>query len=517
MSSKLGERFAALFRGLERAFGTFVTEGSAEKGSKVKGTARTVTDRPVVQKLYDQHLAGVASLGIVPLREDGTVLFVALDIDKYSVDLARMARYLARKKFPAVVCRSKSGGAHVYIFFLEPAPMAKVRPSLKKFATHLGFPKCEIFPKQNKLGPGDTGNWINLPYFDAERTTRYALGPDGQALTFQEFIACAELRRTTVEALRDVELEDLRFRHAPPCLRALTAQGKFPEGSRNNGLFDLAVFAKRRYEGNDEMIAEAVREWNREFMTPGTEREVQGVLRSLDRKAYEYRCSEEPIVSVCDKDACRKSRYCPTGFRAEQKASDVGVQVERVTMIQSDPPLWILEIAGEKGTTELRLETQELMRQELFRQRCLERLFYLPHAVKKKAWDDWINEISEGAERVEAPADAGAEGTFWSHFERFLLDRPRARNRDELLAGKPWVDENERIHFRAQDLFRYLQQQRFTVFKEHQVYGILKRANSLDKHFYNLKGRGVNCWSVPLPREQDEPHEVPKTESKSDF
>ena len=43
-------------------------------------------------------------------------------------------------------------------------------------SAYLGYGGCEIFPKQEELlvERGDIGNFINLPYFDAEQTMRYA-------------------------------------------------------------------------------------------------------------------------------------------------------------------------------------------------------------------------------------------------------------------------------------------------------------------------------------------------------
>jgi hypothetical protein len=86
-------------------------------------------------------------------------------------------------EMPLSVCRSRSGGAHLYLFMNEPRPAAEVIAALKHWAEVLGYPGAEIFPKQDRAGYRDEsgkaylGNFINLPYFAGERTVRYAFGP----------------------------------------------------------------------------------------------------------------------------------------------------------------------------------------------------------------------------------------------------------------------------------------------------------------------------------------------------
>ena len=49
------------------------------------------------------------------------------------------------------MCRSKSGGAHVFLFTDSFAPAALFRSKLKDMAAKLGYANAEIFPKQNKV------------------------------------------------------------------------------------------------------------------------------------------------------------------------------------------------------------------------------------------------------------------------------------------------------------------------------------------------------------------------------
>jgi hypothetical protein len=77
-------RFRALFDGLQRHYGTYdVTGVEPDERGKRKGKATTV-QQPVTDELVRRHLAGEQSLGMVPVRDDATVRFGAIDIDVYA-------------------------------------------------------------------------------------------------------------------------------------------------------------------------------------------------------------------------------------------------------------------------------------------------------------------------------------------------------------------------------------------------------------------------------------------------
>ena len=65
-----------------------------------------------------------------------------------------------------IVCRSKSGGAHAFLFTKEFVPATVMRVKLKLIASAMGFAGVEIFPKQDyiRVDRGDTGSFLNLPY-----------------------------------------------------------------------------------------------------------------------------------------------------------------------------------------------------------------------------------------------------------------------------------------------------------------------------------------------------------------
>ena len=129
------------------------------------------------------------SLGIIPINEDNQCVWGCVDIDSYAgFDHKQLIDKIKQFKLPLAVCRSKSGGAHVFLFSAKPVAAERMRDKLTEIKTLLGYGGSEVFPKQIQLkSSDDTGNFLNLPYFGGEDTTRYAFRYDGEAATLEEF------------------------------------------------------------------------------------------------------------------------------------------------------------------------------------------------------------------------------------------------------------------------------------------------------------------------------------------
>ncbi len=75
---------------------------------------------PPTIDLFEAHLSGQTPVGIYLLDDNEQVSFGAIDIDVYPIDLGALANRLDEMSLPLIVCNSKSGGAHVYVFFESP-------------------------------------------------------------------------------------------------------------------------------------------------------------------------------------------------------------------------------------------------------------------------------------------------------------------------------------------------------------------------------------------------------------
>jgi len=152
------ERFATLFRSRQSAcaFGEFdpsrdkvKADGTVKRGMDYKTWRRAFTPKDV-----GLHLAGERSIVAIPLLEDGTCAWAALDVDE-KCEIPPSGKYL--KWFP-----SKSGGWHGFVFFARPQPADRVRFYMAELAEIVGHKGCEVFPKQVLAA---SGNGINLPFF----------------------------------------------------------------------------------------------------------------------------------------------------------------------------------------------------------------------------------------------------------------------------------------------------------------------------------------------------------------
>ena len=175
-------KFIEIFTGLDRAYGQTQSREKNEAG-KLEGRSWLVKE-PITRDKWINHLEGKEpSLGIIPIDDNNQCKWGAIDIDTYDgFDYKKLITKIVEKKLPLVVCKSKSGGAHVFLFVSEPVLAKQMQIKLKEIAVFLGYGDCEIFPKQIELNSKGTGNFLNLPYNHPEFPTRYAFDDEGNAL-----------------------------------------------------------------------------------------------------------------------------------------------------------------------------------------------------------------------------------------------------------------------------------------------------------------------------------------------
>lgn len=503
-STTLASRFFERFRGLDRAHGIYTIKGKRKDGEKHTGGAKTHRSAPTVE-LWERHLKGELTLGIVPIRDDQTCVFGAIDIDEYDgLDHAAISGKIQKADLPLIVCRSKSGGAHVYLFCREPIPAELVRNKLMEWAVYLGFSGVEVFPKQTRLaGQNDIGNWINMPYFGAAKgsSDRHALR-DSTPLTAEEFLVYAADLAQTYDSLREAAppedgdaFHDL-LHQAPPCLQALAHRGGIGEGGRNNGLFNIGVYLRKRF--GDEGWAQHLDEYNNALLNPPLgHREVAQIVKSVNRKAYEYKCGDKPICDVCNKQICLSREFgIGTG------PGDPGVVFGQLIKLETDPVMWIWDVNGER----IELTTAQLKDQGRFHSRVMEELSIWPQAIKPMEWARLVREHLGMVEVMDVPLDAKPQGQMWFHLEQYCTAQSRARSKDQLLQHKPWTDGG-RTYFHGPHFHQYLNRQGLKI--QARTLWFWLRDGGAETHFFNLKGRGINVWSVPAFEEQTEGFDLP--------
>jgi superfamily II DNA or RNA helicase len=141
------------------------------------GTFQNYPDKsflPLTDEQIIKHLNGEHFIGIYPLLQDNTSLFIAADFDEgnWSSAALQFIRKCEEHNLPAYLERSRSGnGGHVWIFFDKPVSAFKTRKlilsllissgAVSAFDKNTSFDR--LFPSQDQLSGKGFGNLIALP------------------------------------------------------------------------------------------------------------------------------------------------------------------------------------------------------------------------------------------------------------------------------------------------------------------------------------------------------------------
>ena len=495
------EQFRRLFRGREDAHGEYTPLPDGDKRVKTLKS-------PASPELWENHLAGIGPfLGQVPVRKDGMCYFGAIDVDNHGddedIDIVAMEGKVRKLRLPLMCCRSKSGGVHLYLFCKEPIPATLIIKTMKSWLVQLGLPKkTEIFPKQTKA---EVGNWINLPYYDAANTNRYAV-IDGEQADLGRFLAEAALTLVTAAKLEGIEDEgdDHPFRYGPPCLIQLHRQG-LPEGGRNRAIYNVAIYFKI---AGEQDWKEQVKAYNQDQCDPPLDAyEISTLLRSVEEHdEYKYGCTEEPICSVCNKTLCLKKRL-GIGFWRQGDITAAMPKISGMVELKTDPPRYFVKI----DDVTVEMDPQDFMTYTRFKLHVMIAVGRIPPAMRQYEWEERANVILAQKQVIEAPPDAGVFGQFKYLLNEFLgRYRQGEENPEELLRGHPF-SKNGRIYFRSHDLFQFLDTHRFRAYTEAETYSALHKMDAGNKQF-RVGDTMVRAWFVPVPEEdfQTEVGEIPR-------
>ena len=484
MSQPSDEAYAMmdLFAGLKRAHGTFHVDRADARG-KVQGRAITVRSRVTAEK-WQKHLDGELGIGIVPIMEDGTAAFGAIDVDVYDLDLGNLCLRVKSGVLPLVVCRTKSGGAHLYLFVDEPLPASVVRDKLMEWSVSLGYAHVEIFPKQTELyGEEDVGSWLNMPYFNGNLTTRYAVDAGHAISTVKAFLEHALALKTSLKKLNSIVFKtDEELEGGPPCLQYLAKFG-FSHGTRNMSLFNLGVLCKFKF-GDDWQ--EKLRLMNKKYFNPPlSNAETDIVIKQLKKKEYFYRCKDQPIVSVCNKTICAQREH---GLK--RSVDDPGISLNGITKILTEPPMWILNVNGKNVKLD---SSDDLLKQSRFESFCMDSLNVIPNRVKEHVWRDLLRGLMENVEEVSAPVDASLIGQFELMLERFCLERASAESPEEIFLEKVYV-RGRKAHFQSVHLLAFMDKHKLRVSAK-QAWSMLRELGGTHKRI-KAAGRELRVWVI---------------------
>ena len=499
------KRYSQLFRGNLRSYGEW-------DPNKVSQSMRTIKE-PVTHRQFEQHISGNMGLGMVPIRDDGLCWFGAIDVDNHGkdedLDLVSIEAKVKAANLPLITCRSKSGGAHLYLFGREPLRADMVKTILTKWMSELKLEGSDcVFPKQTKLaldskGQRPLGNWINLPYFGGDATDRYALD-NGVRCPFDLFLDNAENGAITQEQLE--ELFGSEHSDAPPCIRKALKEG-IPEGGRNDALFHLTIYNKKRHPDGAREMSHAMQA--EVFPSPLPFPEADTVIKSALKKSYGYSCKKEPWASWCDREACRKCKYGITDadYTALANEAKLPMFTDLVKYLNTEPVMWEMKMNGSSVT----MTTDELVDYRAVRIKAMEKInVVLPSTIKPAQWSDEIlAELMKNVRIEEAPVESSPGGILALRLDEFLRKADLTSAGDDtsdkegLLRGMPVVQIYQGlkvIMFRSIDYEDFLKRTRTEIPRNKNLWHRANRDMGVTFARVRVKQQVIQVWMVSFAK-----------------
>lgn len=516
--TSLVQDFAGLFAGNLRSYGQW---------DPATGNMTTIKAE-VPLSAYEDHIEGRMGLGIVPITDGNTCVFGAIDIDKHDtpedIDFKSLAAKIKEYRLPLVMCRTKRGGAHLYMFGSEYLPAKQVQRILASWRDMLKIPyKTEIFPKQDSLttagGEKALGNWINLCYFDVADTKRFAFDENGERMSFELFVQYAQSKR--IDAKELAEFTQREHLEAPPCVQKMIHMG-VESGARNDAMYNVVIYLKR---ARPETFFDDAMALNRSmFDKPLPPSEAKKVIRSASRRDYLYKCGEEPCKSLCDRKVCVGREFgISMDEMKELDAHDSLPQFTELIEYQSDPPRWGIHVNGSliSNIPTVVLRDPAMMGTLIFEK--------LKINIPKISQDSWRKRILDplvpNLRVIEVPKEASASGIIQAKFAEFVQkadltsDGTNTDDRKALLRNIPVVQVINGVRcvvFRGTAFSEFLKRNKAEVMTGMDLWTALRRDCKADHDKMRVPGNKViNVWYAPITEDYEVHADEP--EFKSEF
>ena len=433
------EKFKNIFQGLDRAHGVTIVGESNGDGNKINGKS-FVKREPVTDNLWQKHLNGQDSLGVIPINDDNKCKWGCIDIDSYAgFDHKKLINKIKQFNLPLIVFRSKSGGAHVFLFTKNYVSASLMQDKLNEIRSVLGYGGSEVFPKQRELkSKDDTGNFLNLPYFNCSNTTRYAFLESGEAATLESFFELVERYKQDDISTIEIKRPETPYSDGPPCIE-LMMQNKVTEGGRNNALFHYGVYAKSKWPEN----------WKTKIMLfndsamaqPLSDTEINIITKQHEKKDWGYKCNDQPMCSLCDKKLCKTRKF---GIGQEITFPNL----TDLQVVALEEPYYYMNVDGDR----LYLDSaKHLTNQSLFQEECVKQLRLNPPTLKTNDWKKLTNILLTNAEITEPAEGTGTKDILRNYLEDYCVNRVQKDDFEDLKNGGTYTKEGH--HYFAFDNF----------------------------------------------------------------
>lgn len=485
--------FITFFSGNDGAYGVTEVTGKIDENGKAESRSHLEYGK-LTPSIVKRHLEGSISIGVAPLRNDGTCLFGAIDIDDYEGDLSNVIHAIYRYSLPICPFYSKSHHLHLYLFTATPTPAEDLVKLLRWYAMALDCPKkVEIFPKQTRVtAENKFYSWINLPYYNEKDmdNCRKMVANDLSLLSLGEAIPhIRDACKTYGE--HEAFIEHLPFNDAPPCVLCGILLNDIGPGCRNNWLFSVGVYLKLKEPDCD--LEEALTSINKSLKNPLEESELQHtIIEGFQKKSYFYMCNN---ALHCNEARCLSQKL----GKGTSQAS--GIDYGELTQYMSALPYYEWIVNGQIMTF---YSEAEIIGQTQFRNLCARQLHKLPNRIKDTQWTEIVNKALSHMKVVESfdTQDFGTGASLAELLMNFCYTRPSTSSAD-MAIGKVYFEKTtQRIYFRAQDLLQFVRDNHFTALSGAEIRAELYRVGM--RHDEELKAWWIPVSVVPEPPKKEE-------------
>ena len=183
--------------------------------------------------------------------------------------------------------------------------------------------------------------------------------------------------------------------------------------------------------------------------------------------------------------------------------SGVGNDMSSLTKIDGDPPIWILNVDGER----LELSTNGLTSQAQFQKECVSQINKFPVMVNQRSWQTRIQLLLDNLTIIEVPPDATFKGEFEDLLHAFAAERAKGEEREDILQGVAvWAET--RVYFQVKDLKKHLSVNDFNHYTSNRITLRLQDLQA-EKMFWRVRGKGIHVWSLPQNYFETDDSEMP--------
>ena len=326
--------------------------------------------------------------------------------------------------------------------------------------------EAEVFPKQKDLeNLGSVGNYINIPFFqqfleDVEPDDHRGkfVTAEGKFLDLEAFVAQAEQHDPKMSM--PLPIRTVAFSDGPPCLETLQQRG-IPEGMRNLGLYNVGVYFKK---ANPEEWEDLLQAYNNKFMVPPfhtekmPKKEMMQLLKSIRKKDYQYKCSEDPIASVCEKGLCKTRAY---GIKTKEellraKVDGLDVPIKALKRYETDPVTWGLVMPNDHI---VKVTGAELQQYAILSRHIMDAMTELPPLLKPDEWRLKLTDLLKESESVEVSEDTGNNALILSVVDTMVsngLPNPRMVDSMSVYLDYDEAKEGSTAYFNIKSLREHL-------------------------------------------------------------